>query len=181
MPGVFDVFGMLWRPVLRFLAAASVFAVLSNVSGQQVSVQDRSQLLRTPTTPTDPYSEENGVDNGVASESPNDADIGEQQILKRVERYEPFTASIATPFYYTSNVALTRNGEQSDVLVAPAAGVTYAPRITRTLYGSISVYRQEFYYGQSYLSQSSRTFSIPSDTKSVVFYSFAGQKREVNF
>ena len=42
-------------------------------------------------------------------------------------------------------------------------------------------YRQEFYYGQSYLSQSSRTFSIPSDAKSVVFYSFTGQKREVNF
>ena len=146
MPGVFTLIGMLRRPVVRLFVAGSIFAAISSGHGQQVTVQDRAQLLRTPTGPTDPYSEENGVDNGVAAESPNDADIGEQEILKRVERYEPFTASVATPFYYTSNVALTRNGEQSDLLVAPAAGVTYAPRITRTLYGSVSVQRQEFYY-----------------------------------
>jgi hypothetical protein len=30
--------------------------------------------------------------------------------------------------------------------VAPAAGVTYAPRFTQTLYGSFTVQRQEFYY-----------------------------------
>jgi hypothetical protein len=43
-------------------------------------------------------------------------------------------------------VALIRNGEQSDVLIAPAVGVTYAPRFTQTLYGSLSLQRQEFYY-----------------------------------
>jgi hypothetical protein len=43
-------------------------------------------------------------------------------------------------------VALVRSGEQSDVLFAPAAGVTYSPRFTQTLYGSLSVSRQEFYY-----------------------------------
>ena len=58
----------------------------------------------------------------------------------------PFTVSIATPIYYTSNVALVRSGEQSDTIFAPAAGVTYAPRFTQTLYGSFSVSRQEFYY-----------------------------------
>ena len=110
-------------------------------------MQDRAQLLRTPAvSPTDPYSEDNGVDNGQAVESPNDPDIGEQEILKRIERYEPFTVSIATPFYYTSNVALTRTGEQSDVLLAPAVGITYAPRFTRTLFGSFTLQRQEFYY-----------------------------------
>ena len=38
--------------------------------------------------------------------------------------------------------------------------------------------RQEFYYGQSYLSQSSRRFKLPADAKSVVIYSFKGDKRE---
>jgi hypothetical protein len=102
--------------------------------------------LRPPTAQTDPYSEENGVEDGRAAESPNDADIGEQEILKRIERYEPFTVSISTPFYYTSNVALVRNFEMSDLLFAPAVAITYSPRFTSTLFGSFTVQRQEFYY-----------------------------------
>jgi hypothetical protein len=86
------------------------------------------------------------VDNGRAVESANDVDVGEQEILKRVERYEPFTVSVATPFYYTSNVALVNGGARGDVLFAPALAVTYAPRLTGTLFGGISIQRQEFYY-----------------------------------
>ena len=149
MPGVFHFVGLRFRLAASLLTAVAAVAPLSFLNAQQVSVQDRAQLLRSSTPPpSDPYSEENGVDNGRAAESPNDADIGEQEILKRIERYEPFTASVAAPFYFTSNVALARNGEQSDVLFAPTAGVTYAPRFTRTLYGSLSVQRQEFYYNK---------------------------------
>jgi hypothetical protein len=145
MPGVGHLVGL--RLAAGLLAAMVLLASGTSLRAQQVSVQDRAQLLRNPSTsPSDPYSEENGVDNGRAAESENDADVGEQEILKRIERYEPFTATISTPFYYTSNVALVRSGEQSDVLFAPAAGVTYAPRLTRTLYGSLSVQQQEFYY-----------------------------------
>jgi enediyne biosynthesis protein E4 len=39
--------------------------------------------------------------------------------------------------------------------------------------------RQEFYYGQSYISQSARRFSVPADAKSVVIYSFRGDKRVI--
>lgn len=142
MPGTSHRF----RLLASLLMAVAAVEPLSRLNAQQVSVQDRAQLLRSSPPSTDPYSEENGVDNGRAAESPNDADIGEQEILKRIERYEPFTASVSVPFYYTSNVALIRNGEQSDVLAAPAVGVTYAPRFTSTLYGSFTVQRQEFYY-----------------------------------
>src|SRR5436190_23883999 len=141
MPGVVHRFGL--RLAAGLLATMALLVPVSQLRAQQVSVQDRAQLLRPPSSPTDPYSEENGVDNGRAVESENDADIGEQEILKRIERYEPFTVSVATPIYYTSNVALVRNGEQSDVVFAPAAGVTYAPRITQTLYGSFTVQHQE--------------------------------------
>jgi hypothetical protein len=145
MPGAVHLIGL--RLAAGLLATMALFVSGVSLRAQQVSVQDRAQLLRNPTTsPTDPYSEENGVDNGRAAESENDADVGEQEILKRIERYEPFTVSVGAPFYYTSNVALVRSGEQSDVLFAPAAGITYAPRLTRTLYGSLSVQRQEFYY-----------------------------------
>jgi hypothetical protein len=144
MPGT-AYFGYL--PLAAGLLAALVIA--APVNAQQVSVQDRAQLLRSATTsPTDPYSEENGVENGRAVESDNDADIGEQEILKRVERYEPFSVSLAAPFYYTSNVALVRSGEQSDAVFAPAAALTYAPRITQTLFASFTIQRQEFYYGK---------------------------------
>jgi hypothetical protein len=144
MPGVVHLIRS--RLAAGFLAALTI---AGPIYAQQVSVQDRAQLFRSPTTsPTDPYSEENGVENGRAVATENDADVGEQEILKRVERYEPFSVSFATPFYYTSNVALVRSGEESDVVFAPAAGVTYAPRITKTLYGSFTVQRQEFYYDE---------------------------------
>ena len=52
------------------------------------------------------------------------------------------------PFYWTSNVALTRSGEQSDFVVAPAVAAFYEPRITNTLYGLIDVREQLFYYDQ---------------------------------
>jgi enediyne biosynthesis protein E4 len=41
------------------------------------------------------------------------------------------------------------------------------------------IHRQEFYYGQSYLSQSSRRFQVPAEAKSVVVYSFNGDKRVI--
>lgn len=143
MPGV----SQLSRPWFRLAAGLLTGATfVASIHAQEVSVQDRAQLLRSPPPSTDPYSEQNGVDNGQAVESPNDADIGEQEILKRIERYEPFSVSLATPFYYTSNVALSRTGERGDVLIAPAAGVIYAPRFTKTLFGSFTVQKQEFYY-----------------------------------
>jgi hypothetical protein len=83
-------------------------------------------------------------DHAVAA--PNDADIGEQQILKRNEKYEPFTVSIGTPIFYTSNVALTRSGEVGDLIEAPVAAIYYQPRITKTLYGLVDIRQQFFYY-----------------------------------
>lgn len=85
---------------------------------------------------------------GNVAAAPGDADLGEQQILKRVEQYQPFTISAGVPFYWTSNVALTRSGEQSDFVVAPAVAAFYEPRITSTLYGLVDVREQLFYYDQ---------------------------------
>jgi hypothetical protein len=89
-----------------------------------------------------------GAEGGNVAAAPGDADLGEQQILKRAEEYKPFTISAGAPFYWTSNVALTRSGEQSDFVVAPAVGAFYEPRITSTLYGLIDVREQLFYYDQ---------------------------------
>jgi hypothetical protein len=139
----------------RFHCLGALFCALSFVvfAGHGVAQNsasqniDRAQLLRTQTgSPFAPEVSPSGVQEGEAASSPNDADLGEQGILKRVEEYQPFTASVAAPFYYTSNVALTDRGVRGDFLVAPVAGVFYEPRITRTLYGFIDVRQQFFYY-----------------------------------
>jgi hypothetical protein len=42
-------------------------------------------------------------------------------------------------------------------------------------------YRQEFYYGSSYLSQSTRRFTISPNIQSAIIYNSAGNKRELKF
>lgn len=135
---------LVWCAAFCLSAARSTFA---QTASQDV---DRAQLLQSQSRlQQDPYGPENGVaDDGRAAASPNDPDLGEQEILKRKENYEPFTASIGAPFYYTSNVALARRGAEGDFLVAPSVSFTYAPRITRTFFAEVSVQQQMFYYSR---------------------------------
>lgn len=138
----------------RFVLGLSVAvgATLAGVVafGQTVDTGslDRARMTPPSTPLQGPYApDENGVDaTDHATQSPNDTDLGEQEILKRVEKYQPFTASVAMPFYYTSNVALVRRGEKSDFLIAPIGGFTFAPRITKTFFGEISLQDQQFIY-----------------------------------
>ena len=131
---------------LGLVVCVAIVLVAGSLRAQNPSqAQDRAQLLRAQTNPT--YGPEpSAEDQGYAAVSPNDKDLGEQQILKRQEEYKPFTFSFAVPFFYTSNVALTSSGVEDDVLVAPALAFTYQPRITGTLYGEISLVQQFFFY-----------------------------------
>jgi hypothetical protein len=121
-----------------------VFA-LANEGRAQTANQAQLTREQAPSAfpPTVPPT---GAEGGNVVAAPGDADLGEQQILKRVEQYQPFTISAGAPFYWTSNVALTRSGEQSDFIVAPAVAAFYEPRITSALYGLIDVREQLFYY-----------------------------------
>ena len=115
----------------------------------QTSQVDRAQLFRAnaplgPVVPGVPSGEELGY----ATHSENDADLGAQRILKKVEEYKAWTVQIGLPIYYTSNVALVRSGEKDDVVFAPGLAVTYQPRITKTLFGEFSLQQQFFEYGE---------------------------------
>ncbi|HEV2047524.1 MAG TPA: hypothetical protein VGQ95_13120 [Chthoniobacterales bacterium] len=138
----FNLFGAL-------VGGLALLVVAQPSHAQSSSDVDRAQLLQGQTQPpfTETVSPE-GVQGGHAAASPNDADLGEQEILKRVERYQPFTASFSAPIFYTSNVALTRSGEVSDLVTAPVAAFYYQPRITKTLYGLVDVRQQFFYYNK---------------------------------
>ena len=109
----------------RFVAilCALCFIVANEGSAQsanqaQLTREQAPSAFPSPVPPS-------GVEGGHVAAAPGDADLGEQQILKRVEEYQPFTISAGVPFYWTSNVALTKENEQSDFVVAPAAAVVH--------------------------------------------------------
>jgi len=91
-----------------------------------------------------------GVEDGHVASSPNDADIGEQEIVKHAPEYQPITLSLGSPIFYTSNAFLTPNHEKGDVILAPTAAAYYDPRITRTLYLHFGGREQIFYYGDNH-------------------------------
>ena len=127
----------------------SILAATSFAQGPSSQDVDRAQLLQGQTQPPfGPAGLPEGVEDGHAASSPNDADIGEQEILKRTTEYQPLTLSLGSPIFYTSNVALTRSGELSDVVIAPVVGASYDPQITRTLYAHVGAWEQIFYYGK---------------------------------
>jgi hypothetical protein len=110
--------------------------------------QDQVELARPPIS-GGPIVETSGVSDGHAVASPNDPDLGVQEILKRQDEYQPFTIAVGIPFYYTSNVALVSSGEVSDLIVAPTVGLFYDPRFTKTFYGHFGVREQLFYYSDN--------------------------------
>lgn len=132
---------------ILFAATTLILPSASAQTGSQAV--ERAQLLRAQTTlRQNPVVDETGSDDTGAVASPNDPDLGKQAILKRAEHYRAFTFYTSAPVSYTSNVALTRSGEQGDVLFTPNVGINYAPRLTGTLFGNIGVAQQFFYYNK---------------------------------
>ena len=149
---------------MLFLIGSFVPARGQIVQLNQVAlVQAQNQHLVQDTTPSA------SVTSDAVPTSPNDADLGEQQILKPAETYPAFNFLINTPVFFTSNVALTNFGQVGDVVVAPMAAAFYDPAITRTLYAHIGAQEQVFYYG-TYTSfnfasldcQAGLTYFVPS-------------------
>jgi hypothetical protein len=117
------------------------------VRGQTANqAQNRADLLRAQANPT--YSPPPGATGTYAPASPNDKDLGDQELLERQERYQPFTVSISTPIYYTSNAALVKHGAEGAALFAPAISAAYQPRLIGNLYGDIGVTQQFFVYSR---------------------------------
>jgi hypothetical protein len=137
------------HPLTLSILLLIALAAVEQSARAQSSDADRARLLQSQATlpPTGSAAASGeGVDQGYAAASPNDTDLGEQEILKRVEKYEPFSLETGTPIYYTSNVALVNRGRVSDVIIAPVVALTYAPKFQKTLYGEFTVRQQFFYY-----------------------------------
>jgi hypothetical protein len=146
-PGVI-ILGTNRFKVLASLGCAVMMSIFASpTSGQTVTTNaDRAQLLQQQTQPPFGTVAPEGFVDGHAVETPNDADIGQQDLVTGAAQYQPFSASLTTPIFYTSNVGLTPNHEFGAAVFAPAAAVSYNPRITSTLYGHFGVREQVFYY-----------------------------------
>ncbi len=131
---------------LSALVGASVISIFGSPAAAQTVTTgaDRADLLQQQTQPL--YGP--GFVDGHAIETPNDPDIGQQEIVRAETQYQPFTFSIATPVFYTSNVSLTPNNEKGDVVFAPVAAFFYDPQIAGTLYAHLGAREQVFYYGK---------------------------------
>lgn len=132
-------------PILALFLVVVADSALAQTGNVDRARLISSQAQNLPTTPGVSATPE-GVDQNYAVVSPNDTDLGEQAILKRVEKYDPFTFEASVPIYYTSNVALVDHNRMSDVIIAPVVGITYAPRLQNTLYGEFTLRQQFFYY-----------------------------------
>jgi hypothetical protein len=132
-----------WSTVL---VVCQLIGCVINAAGQTSQSIDRAQLARDQALTASGAAPAPGTGELVTVTSPNDEDIGEQQLLRRTETYQPFTASVSIPIYWTSNVALTNSGEQGDLLTSPVAAVGYQPRITPNLSAYVGVRQQQFYY-----------------------------------
>src|SRR5262249_58038682 len=84
------------------ILCALCFVLANNGSAQNANqaslTREQAPSAFPATTPP------SGVEGGNVAAAPGDADLGQQQILKRVEEYQPFTISAGVPFYWTSNV-----------------------------------------------------------------------------
>jgi hypothetical protein len=142
----FPKFLLRWPP---FICAAVVILAGQSAQGQAESgsAQNRAQLLGGQANPVyGPNVAPPAENQGYAVTSPNEKDIGEQQILKRMEEYKPFTVSVYSPFFWTSNAALVSRGAEDDFVVAPGVTLLYRPRIAKTFYAEVGVVQQFFLY-----------------------------------
>jgi hypothetical protein len=93
--------------------------------------------------------ESTAVDGETAPASPGDSDIGVQQVLKRRDKLQPFTLFGDFSGFYTSNVALAKQGLQEDAFYVGTVGASWQPRITNELLGEVTVKQQFFRYDQT--------------------------------
>ena len=132
-------------------------AILLLIGGQrrvaaQSTQADRAQLFQNQTGPILPVVPPGSATESQAGASPNDTDLGEQEILKRIESYKSFTISVLSSVFYTSNVELTNSRVVSDLVEAPGGGLYYQPPIAKFLSGLFDVRAQLFYYDRYHSS-----------------------------
>ncbi len=109
---------------------------------------EQSRLFRQSEITTAPGVDANGnrlPGDGAAAASSDDS-FGAQVILKTQERPRPFQVSGGASLFYTSNVALTRDGARSDGFAVVDAGFAWSPKLDNNLEATVGVHSALFRY-----------------------------------
>lgn len=85
-------------------------------------------------------------ENNFAIATPGDSDIGQQLILKRQERRQPFFIALDSAEYFTDNAADVRAGAQRDWFYVAGVTAGWQPRLTNRLYFDVYAAQHWFRY-----------------------------------
>jgi len=144
--------------IFRFLLAAALVAGIPTFSLAQISADlsrtanavdttsaNRSVLLQqdvvnTPTSIQD--------QNTFAPMTPGDQDIGQQLILKRNDRAEPWKVTIDNNVFWTDNGANVHAGKIEDWFWVGGLNIGYQPQVSQRVYLDFNVGEHWFQYNR---------------------------------
>lgn len=111
---------------------------------------EQSRLYREAMPPVSSTVDAHGTSLPAADTTGSEDDsFGAQQILKQQERRPTIAVSGGASLVYTSNVALTRNNPRNDVFAVADAGVTWTPRLSRTVEANVGAHASIFRYSRT--------------------------------
>lgn len=147
----------MWRAMVRLSRSVgfglAVFLVSSPLLHAQTDTtafraEQARQFRKTPGLREDTASQVENIVTSEAPASPGDPDLGEQVILKKQEKPQPFSLFGTLSGFYTSNAALTNRNEADDLFAVAEIGVGYQQRLTSDFVAEINVRQAMFRYDE---------------------------------
>jgi hypothetical protein len=86
--------------------------------------------------------------NDYAPATPGDDDLGQQLILKRNEKVEPFRAWLDTAGYWTDNAANVSAGEIDDFFLTAGVNLSWQQRLKGRFYGDVYLGQRVYRYDE---------------------------------
>ncbi|RBP47595.1 putative beta-barrel porin 2 [Roseimicrobium gellanilyticum] len=87
-------------------------------------------------------------ENAYAPASPGDSDLGDQLILKRLEKVQPFTAWLDSSVFWTDNAANVSNGEIDDWFYVGGVNISWQQRLKGRFYGDAYIGQHWYRYDE---------------------------------
>ena len=112
--------------------------------GAEQSVNEGRELAASSVT----QFPESVRDAGEAPATPTDDGLGRQSILFRRDNWSPWNLRFQLGGYAASNVALSSADEQDDSFLKTGLELSYTPKISGNLFGSLSAGYQNFTYSE---------------------------------
>ena len=134
------------RLIFTYLACASISLALAQ---QQNSAIDQARLFQKTPGAASLAVNANGTPLADTDSPSDDDSLGSQAILKTRQKISTIFLSGDASVFYTSNAALTRRDEISDVLGVTSAAASWTPRISPALEMQIALHTSIFRYGRT--------------------------------